>query len=82
MNISIFIEAFVVGMITLIIGCVVFNLTINKKNKSSIDKSKSPIGINFAFFSTGFIIHLVIQLIGFNQYICDKQCMIDKMNTV
>lgn len=81
MNISIFIEASIVGMITFIIGCIVFNLTINKKNKlNKTDKSTSPIGINLAFFATGFIIHLIIQLVGFNQYICDKQCMIDKMN--
>ncbi len=77
MNISIFIEASIVGMITFVIGCVVFNLTINKKNKTN--KSNSPIGINLAFFATGFIIHLIIQLLGFNQYICDKQCMIDRI---
>jgi hypothetical protein len=78
MNISIFIEATIVGMITFIIGSIVFNLTINKKNK--INKSESPIGINLSFFATGFIIHMIIQLVGFNQYICDKQCQKELVN--
>ncbi len=82
MNISIIIEAFIVGMITFVIGVVVFNLTINKKNsnsKSASEKQNSPFGVNFAFFATGFIIHIIVQLLGFNQYICDKECQAKKL---
>ena len=45
-----------------------------------MNKSESPIGINLAFFATGFIIHMIIQLLGFNQYICDKQCQLERAN--
>ena len=73
MNPSIFINASIVGIITLIIGTIVFNLTINKKNK---DDNK-PFGLNIAFFATGFFLHFIIELIGLNQYICNKHCNIE-----
>ena len=73
MNPAIFIDATIVGIITLIIGTIVFNLTINKKNK---DKDK-PFGLHIAFFATGFLLHFIVELIGLNQYICDKQCNVE-----
>lgn len=66
------IEAIIVGIITLIIGTITFNLTINKKNKAS----EQPFGLNISFFATGFFLHFIIELIGLNKYICDKQCAI------
>lgn len=38
--------------------------------------------IVLAFFITGFAIHLVLESIGFNKIICNKQCMktIDMLN--
>ena len=74
MNLSIFIDATVVGIITLIIGTIVFNLTINKKNKDDNKDENPPFGINIAFFATGFFLHFIIELIGLNQYICNKHC--------
>lgn len=68
-----FINATIVGLITLIIGTIVFNLTINKKNRQEKEK---PFGLHLAFFATGFLLHFIIELIGLNQYICDKQCII------
>jgi len=73
MNSSIFMNAIIVGIITLIIGTIVFNLTINKKNKNK-DK---PLGLYSVFFATGFFLHFIVELIGLNQYICDKQCNIE-----
>lgn len=65
-----FIDATIVGIITLIIGTIVFNLTINKKNR----EKEKPFGLNISFFATGFLLHFIIELIGLNSYICDKQC--------
>ena len=70
MNSLTLIEALIVGIITLIIGIIIFNLTINKSNK----QKKSPFGLYIAFFSTGVLLHFIIDLIGLNQYICDKEC--------
>ena len=62
-------ESSIVGFITFILGTIIFNLSINKKN---IDKNK-PYGINFAFFMTGFILHLLLKFSGFNQWYCTKE---------
>jgi hypothetical protein len=72
MNSLIFINAIIVGIITLIIGTIVFNLTINKKNKDN----EKPFGLHISFFATGFFLHFIVELIGLNQYICDKHCNI------
>ena len=66
-----FIEASIVGIITYIIGIIVFNLTINKNNKNK----EEPFGLHIAFFATGFFLHFIITLIGLNKYICDKKCI-------
>jgi hypothetical protein len=68
---DIFIESVVSGIVTLIIGTIIFNLTINKKNKD-IEKPKS---INIAFFMTGLVISLLLNVTGFNKWYCDKECM-------
>ena len=73
MSSSLFINAIIVGIITLIIGTIVFNLTINKKNKDN----EKPFGLHIAFFATGFFLHFIIELIGLNQYICDKHCNVE-----
>jgi hypothetical protein len=65
-------NAIIVGIITLIIGTIIFNLTINKKNKDN----EKPFGVYSAFFATGCFLHFIIELIGLNQYICDQQCNI------
>ena len=72
MNINSIFEASIVGTITLIIGLIVFNLTINKKN----EKNEKPFGLELSFFATGFFLHIIIELIGWNQYICNKKCLI------
>jgi hypothetical protein len=52
------IESLINGLITFMLGIMIFNLSINKENKN-IDK---PYGISFAFFITGVIIHIIIEL--------------------
>jgi|APSaa5957512493_1039668.scaffolds.fasta_scaffold128525_2 hypothetical protein len=69
--ITLIFESLLVGFITLLVGHMAFNLTVNKRNK---DQKIKPIGINIAFFITGFLIHLVFEYIGFNKMYCDKRC--------
>jgi Kef-type K+ transport system membrane component KefB len=63
------IESVIVGIITLLIGSIIFNLSVNKVNK---DKNK-PSGINFSFFITGVILHIGLELLGFNKWYCKKE---------
>jgi len=62
-------ESFVVGIITLIIGSIIFNISVNKVNK----EKKKPSGISFSFFITGFILHLGLEILGFNKWYCKKE---------
>ena len=62
-------ESAMIGFICFVIGSIIFNLSINKTNK---DKEK-PYGINFAFFMTGVILHILLEFGGFNKWYCDKK---------
>ena len=64
-------ESIIAGIITLIIGAIIFNMTINKKNKNQ-DK---PNSINIAFFMTGLVLNFLLSMTGFNKWYCDKECM-------
>jgi hypothetical protein len=62
-------ESIIIGIITFVIGTIIFNLSINKSNKDEI----KPYGINFAFFITGVILHIGLEVIGFNKWYCNKE---------
>lgn len=62
-------ESIIIGFITLIIGTIIFNLSINRVNKD-INK---PYGLNFAFFITGVILHLGLEFSGFTRWYCNKK---------
>lgn len=62
-------ESVIVGLISWVIGTIIFNLSINKQNK---DKEK-PYGIGVAFFMTGLIIHILLEFGGFNKWYCEKK---------
>jgi hypothetical protein len=67
-------ESIIVGIITLIIGNIIFNLSINKQQNKELDKNEiKPYGINLAFFMTGLILHIILELLGFNRWYCDKK---------
>jgi di/tricarboxylate transporter len=68
---NIIIESIVAGIITLIIGTIIFNLTINKQNKNQ----EKPTSINISFFMTGLVMNFLLSLSGFNKWYCDKECM-------
>lgn len=61
-------EGIIIGFITLLLGRIIMGLFIKNKNK------KHPKGLNIAFFSTGFLLHFVIELLGINCWYCDKKC--------
>jgi hypothetical protein len=52
------IESIIVGIVVFIIGTILFNLSINRNNKNY----EKPNGIDFAFFTTGIILYLVMEL--------------------
>jgi hypothetical protein len=68
---NIIFESVIAGIITLIIGTIVFNLTLNKKNK----KNEKPNSINISFFMTGLVLNFLLSMSGFNKWYCDKECM-------
>ena len=54
-----FIESVIVGIISWVIGTILFNISLNKKN---MNHSK-PSGIDFAFFTTGIILYLSMEVL-------------------
>ena len=67
-------EAFIIGFITLTIGKIAFNLTLNKKNIESKEKISEPFGLNITLFITGFFLHFIIEIIGLNKWYCNNKC--------
>ena len=65
MKFEIFIEALICGIITLIFGTIIFNLTINRNNQNTV----KPFGINIAFFATGFFLNIIFEIIGLNEHL-------------
>ena len=55
------IESIIVGIICWVIGTILFNISLNKKN---VNRSK-PSGIDFAFFTTGIILYVSMELLLF-----------------
>ena len=54
---NLIIESIIIGIITFVIGTIVFNLSINKNNQNK----PKPEGIGLAFFITGAIIHIIFE---------------------
>ena len=68
--INLLVESIIAGIMTFIIGTIIFSLTINKHNKNQ----EKPESINVAFFMTGVVLNLFLTLSGFNKWYCDKEC--------
>ncbi len=79
-NLNTLFEASVIGIITLIIGKIAFNLTLNKnnndnnENEDTIFPNNEPYGINLTLFITGFLLHYIIEIIGLNKWYCNGKC--------
>ena len=71
---SLTLEAISVGILTLIIGNVVFYLSTDKSKINEIKKYYT--NINMTLFIIGFIIHFLLEIIGLNDWYCNKKCMV------
>ncbi len=73
--VELFIQSIIMGIVTLIIGSIIFKLSFKNKEEIEIIYFKNkPYGINIAFFMTGFVIHIILDISGFNKWYCDKEC--------
>jgi glucose uptake protein GlcU len=63
-------EAIIMGIITLIIGKIGFYLSLNDEQKKN-DQNQNP-NLGLIFFTIGFLLHFIIEIIGLNKWYCDK----------
>jgi hypothetical protein len=78
---SLLIEATIVGGICWVVGSIIFNLTMNNSSNNNINtcgisdyciKKEDKKFIGTGFFVTGFVLHLLLQYIGFSKWICAR----------
>ena len=65
-------EAICLGIVTLIIGKIIFNFCLKNTKPSDLKKLKPPKGMDIAFFTTGIVLHLLLENCGFNSWYCNK----------
>ena len=73
---KIYSESIIVGLISLIIGTILFDILkkqYNKKNYKYNDDKITDYFIKISFFFTGIIIHIFIEYFGLNKLYCDKE---------
>ena len=86
-------ECVFTGIATLIFGKIILDLFDSKNPFNFSNKLIGNYEINkkeckkrnkmfMAFFASGFIIHLIIELMGLNCYFCSKQCLKNISNFV
>ena len=61
-------EAFVIGLITLIVGKLGFYFSSTEKK----EKDKESQNYDIILFLIGFILHFIIEFVGLNKWYCDK----------
>lgn len=66
------IESVCLGVVTLIIGKIMFSFLINKKRDYSMKKSEYSINMDISFFLTGIALHLLLENCEFNSWYCNK----------
>lgn len=64
-------ESIVIGIITLVIGYIILNIT--KKNEKNEKDNKKSNHVYIVFFMTGFVLHFMFEILGFNKWYCDKK---------
>jgi len=71
---SITLEAIGIGILTLIIGRVIFYSGINKNKREEAETYNKHLSLTL--FMIGFLLHFIMEFGGLNKWYCDKQCMI------
>lgn len=70
---NITLEAVGIGILTLIIGRVMFYFSINDNKKDEIEKNNKYLSLSL--FMIGFLLHYLMEFGGLNKWYCDKKCM-------
>ena len=70
---SITLEAVGIGILTLIIGRIMFYFSITENKKEEIEKNNKYLSLSF--FMIGFLLHYLMEFGGLNKWYCDKQCI-------
>lgn len=86
---NLLLESIFVGFITLVIGTIIFNLSVNKINKNNKNNKEinNPYGFGFAFFITGVLLHIGLEFLGFKKWYCNKKtltglCRLSELGTI
>jgi len=64
-NFNIISESVIMGIITYIVGIIIFNMSFKNKKEDA-----KPKGLNLVFFFTGVFLHIIIELIGVSRNVC------------
>jgi hypothetical protein len=72
---SITLEAIGVGILTLIIGRIIFYSGVDKNKREETENYNKHLSLTL--FMIGFLLHFIMELGGLNKWYCDKQCMIN-----
>ena len=64
-NYKIISESVIMGIITYIVGIIIFNMSFKNKEEDT-----KPKGLNLVFFFTGVLLHIIIELIGVSKNVC------------
>lgn len=66
-------EAGLMGLLTMILGSLTFKIFLNKYNKYTVlNQKKKPIGIYVAFFVTGVVLFMTLEVLNLNKIYCDR----------
>ena len=68
---KIYIECLISGLISLILGSILFDILKDEFDKKIKDKKIDNI-IKVCFFFTGILLHIIIEYFGMNRVYCDK----------
>ena len=86
---KIFIESFILGIITSVLGVIIINILtkFNNYEKNStleitLNKFRKTYIIPISLFFTGMLIHILLEFMGLSTWQCNKICMKDKCKIV
>ncbi len=67
-------EAVIIGFVTLVLGKIAFSLILTAEEKKKREKEHQHLPV--VLFLAGFFLHFFIEMIGLNQWYCEKKCLI------